>query len=238
MGIQIEYSAMLPYFAKIRYRAEKLNDAKAQFELAGLCSKGKSPESAAKAFNMYKKAAKQRYTDIQTDAMFAVGKCYEHGRGIRKSYQSAIRWYEAAENNIVYDLRNNPDPVGDAGAALIRFLSQTGLLDEILEAPSYEKSAENSFERIKAAAECGDAEAQDHLGRIYLYGHYGKTEIPKNRELAVYWSVKAAGQGCEGAMSRLAEYYKSEGNYREAAKWHCRYAEAKIKWRNERLGWL
>ena len=34
-----------------------------------------------------------------------------------------------------------------------------------------------------------------------------------------------------------AEHYEKVRCYKESAKWHRKYAELRIKWRNERLGW-
>ena len=41
----------------------------------------------------------------------------------------------------------------------------------------------------------------------------------------------------EQAQFQLAELYEKTKNYKEAAKWYRQYAQMRIQWRNERLGW-
>merc|ERR1712185_596475 len=70
------------------------------------------------------------------------------------------------------------------------------------------------------AAEQGDAEAQCHLGVMYLYGH----GVPQSGALAVEWYRKAADQGHATAQYTLGLMY-AEGNdslpqdFAEALRW-------------------
>ena len=229
--MQIVYSVVLPYFLEKWYKAEKLHEAKAQFDLARLYSAGKKTAAATNAIALYRKSAKQGYTDAQ----FALGKCYENGYGIKRSYPQAIRWYKEAEHNIANDLMNHPDPVGDAHAAFIHNYFQNEELEQAIdEIMEFRNDAdENSLAFDEEDAACGDAEAQNRLGHRYYYGQ----KVEQSYQQAVCWYRKSAEQGCEAAMMHLAEYYEVIKCYKEAAKWYRKYTESRIKWRNNRLGW-
>lgn len=42
---------------------------------------------------------------------------------------------------------------------------------------------------------------------------------------------------CPWCGKKAPAYYKNRKQYKEAAKWYRQYVEARIKWRNKRLGW-
>ena len=77
-----------------------------------------------------------------------------------------------------------------------------------------------------------DAEAQNRLGHRYFHGNGTQQDIVQ----AIHWYRESAKGGCEAGMLHLAEYYKNRKQYKEAAKWYRQYVEARIKWRNKRLG--
>ncbi len=229
--MKIEYSKQLKTFITIWDKAINKNEKHAQFVLASFYLKLQTEAADKKAFDLYKKSAKQRYTE----AMYALGKCYELGKGIRRNYFQAVQWYIRTDQNTTDDLINNPDPVGDAvNLSIQRYFEDeewAECIDEMLENLQDEK--EDSFEIDKMAAERGDAEAQNRLGHRYYHGQ----DTEQNVQKAFYWYQKSAEQGCEAGMQHLAEYYEKEKQYKEAAKWYRQYVEARIKWRNERLGW-
>jgi len=223
MHIKIVCFALPPAlkrFIKIWHEAEKQNVAKAQFALAMLYSATKRESAAAKAVEWLKKAAKQKYTKAQ----FALGRCYENGYGVKQSDKQSVRWYKNAYHQAYNDLWDYPDPV----AAAISECLQTTDWEDIFEGELDGK--EDSFEFDEAAAEQGDAMAQQRLGHYYYYGQ--GTE--QNHQQAVYWYHKSAEQGCEAAMGRLAEYYEKERNYKESARWYRNYAEQGIIYLDER----
>lgn len=229
--MKVEYSEQFKTFIKIWDKAVKKNEKYPQFVLSSIYLKFQTEAADKKAFDLYKKSANQGYTE----AMYALGKCYELGKGIRKNYYQAVQWYIRTDKNIVEDLINNPDPVGEAESAAFRRYFQdeeyAEWIDEMIEAEK--NNQEDSFATDKEAAWSGDAEAQNRLGHRYYYGQ----DTEQNVQKAVYWYRKSAEQGCEAGMQHLAEYYEREKQYKEAAKWYCKYAEQRIKWRNERLGW-
>jgi len=72
---------------------------------------------------------------------------------------------------------------------------------------------------ITEAAEQGHADAQSHLGFMYLYGH----GMPQSGALAVEWCRKAADQGFAPAQFNLGVMYANgQGvpqNFPEALRW-------------------
>ena len=60
-----------------------------------------------------------------------------------------------------------------------------------------------SNERLQALAESGDAEAQLHVAKMYVFGE----EVPKNDKMAVKWLTKAAEQGLAEVQHYLGGMY-------------------------------
>ena len=86
--MKIEYSEPFKTVIKIWDRAVKKNEKYSQFVLASLYLSRNDTAADKKAFDLYKKSAKQGYTE----AMYALGHCYELGKGIRKNYYHAVQW--------------------------------------------------------------------------------------------------------------------------------------------------
>lgn len=147
----------------------------------------------------------------------------------------AVHWYICTDENITNDIINNPDPIGDAAQTAIRRYFEdeeyAEFVDELLDTEKAE--TDDSFAADEEAARSGDAEAQSRLGHRYFYGNGTQRDIVQ----AIRWYRESAKNGCEAGMLHLAEYYRNKKQYKEAAKWYRQYVEARIKWRNERLGW-
>ena len=225
--MQINYSGPLKRMLELKELAEKKNDEQAQFQLAELYIASKNPALLSEAVELYKKSAKQGFTD----AKFALGRCYEEGIGVRKNYRGAIQWYKAAKISITNDLFKYPDPVGEADRARLDSLVESGIFDMLMDSIDYDN--EPTLETDECNAELGDADAQNSLGCRYKVGK----DVEKDISKAFYWFHKSAEQGYEAGMLHLAELYEKTKNYKEAAKWYRRYTEMRIQWRNERLGW-
>ncbi|MGN1306226.1 MAG: tetratricopeptide repeat protein [Faecousia sp.] len=225
--MQINYSGPLKRMLELKELAEKKNDEQAQFQLAELYIASKNPALLSEAVELYKKSAKQGFTD----AKFALGRCYEEGIGVRKNYRGAIQWYKAAEISITNDLFKYPDPVGEADRARLDSLVESGIFDMLMDSIDYDN--EPTLETEECNAELGDADAQNSLGCRYKVGK----DVEKDISKAFYWFHKSAEQGYEAGMLHLAELYEKTKNYKAAAKWYRRYAQMRIQWRNERLGW-
>lgn len=229
--MKVEYSEQFKKLIKVWDKAVIQKEKQAQYTLASFYLKLQTEAADKKAFDLYKKSAKQRYTE----AMYALGICYELGKGVRRNYYQAVHWYICTDENITNDIMNNPDPIGDAAQAAIRRYFEdeeyAEFVDELLDTEKAE--TDDSFAADEEAARSGDAEAQNRLGHRYFYGNGTQRDIVQ----AIHWYRESAKGGCEAGMLHLAEYYRNRKQYKEAAKWYRQYVEAKIKWRNERLGW-
>lgn len=229
--MKVEYSEQFKKLIKVWDKAIIQKEKHAQYTLASFYLKLQTEAADKKAFDLYKKSAKQRYTE----AMYALGICYELGKGVRRNYYQAVHWYICTDENITNDIMNNPDPIGDAAQAAIRRYFEdeeyAEFVDELLDTEKAE--TDDSFAADEEAARSGDAEAQNRLGHRYFYGNGTQRDIVQ----AIHWYRESAKGGCEAGMLHLAEYYRNRKQYKEAAKWYRQYVEAKIKWRNERLGW-
>ena len=221
--MRLEYSQRFQNLTKLWKDAEIKKDRKAEYKLALLyLSAGKDAEGAA----LLRRSAKQRYTD----AMFALGVCYETGRGVRRDNKAAIKWYKRSADNLSYDLMTNPDPEEDEARKLVRFLMQD---EDLFGLFKDERTDEEKLEDDITGAEEGDAEAQRRLGVRYYDGF----EVKKDRERAIELFKKSAAQGNEGATHCLASHFESEKKYKIAVKYYKKYAEMQIEYRHRRLGW-
>lgn len=229
--MKVEYSEQFKNLIKVWDKAVIQKEKHAQYTLASFYLKLQTEAADKKAFDLYKKSAKQRCTE----AMYALGICYELGKGVRRNYYQAVHWYICTDENITNDIMNNPDPIGDAAQAAIRRYFEdeeyAEFVDELLDTEKAE--TDDFFGADEEAAQSGDAEAQNRLGHRYFYGNGTERDIVQ----AIHWYRESAKGGCEAGMLHLAEYYKNRKQYKEAAKWYRQYVEARIKWRNKRLGW-
>jgi TPR repeat protein len=93
-------------------------------------------------------------------------------------------------------------------------------------------------ETLRAAAEQGDANAQDNLGIMYSNGFGG---LPKDACESAKWCRKAAEQAHAGAQIRLANKYRfGDGvpkDLSEAANWFRKAAEQEDCRGQELTGW-
>lgn len=114
--MKVEYSEQFKNLIKVWDKAVIQKEKHAQYTLASFYLKLQTEAADKKAFDLYKKSAKQRCTE----AMYALGICYELGKGVRRNYYQAVHWYICTDENITNDIMNNPDPIGDAAQAAIR----------------------------------------------------------------------------------------------------------------------
>lgn len=220
----IEFSQSFTTLSIIWKSAEK-KDRKAEYQLALLYLSTGKADLISKAVALLKRSARQRYVY----AMLELGKCYENGRGVKKSYFSAIRWYKSVDDTVTYDLMNTPDPVSDAQRAWIRLLSQD---EDYFGFGKDTETEEEKLEKDISGARDEDHAAQNRLGHRYYYGQGVKKDIPRALEL-----FKAASdRGNEAATLNLAVHFEGEGNYKTSVVYYRKYAEMQIKYRRRRLG--
>lgn len=179
----------------------------AQYELAVLLLKSETPENRKRALVQFRDLAHGEYTTSQTNAQFMLGLCYENGFGVSKSYQSAIRWYRNAVNNIYdNDFTKNPDPVSERGIKRLVELTEGRDFDEALDEILFDKTSDESVTCVTDSAEAGDMESQEYLMELY---DLGTKDVPEDKEEAMYWAQKAAENGSTKAMEYVAKKYYS-----------------------------
>lgn len=227
--MRVSYDLNFKKFLDLWSKAEKRKDKKAQYKLGSLYFKSKHPDAAANAFQLFKKSAKQGFTD----SSYMLARCYHEGVGIRKNYQRAIKWYIETDSLITYDIWNNPSKTDKEESKLFqKYLDDDEFANKIDEKLDVREEQMN-IDNIINTALSGSSDAQNRLG----YYYYNGNEFEKDIQEAIFWYEKAAAQGNDAAMHRLAEHYNKTGQYKESAEWYRRYTEERIKWRNERLNW-
>lgn len=88
----------------------------------------------------------------------------------------------------------------------------------------YEPNYPEAVKWFTLAAEQGNAEAQNYLGRCYQYG-YG---VDKDYKKAMQWYTRAAEQGESQAQSALAIMYVIKKDYNKALEWYNKGAYANL----------
>ena len=134
-------------------------------------------EDKSKAFEFYSKCAELG----NTDALYAVGRCYKFGIGVIKNFKKAVEYYTKAADQGHKDAQYH---LGN------RYFYGEGVT----------KSYERAVEYYTKAAEQGHRYAQYHLGNRYFYGNKG---VSKSYERAVEYYTKAADQGHKDAKAKL-----------------------------------
>lgn len=96
-----------------------------------------------------------------------------------------------------------------------------------LQGDGVEKDVNRAIELYRKAGENGSAQAQSNLANLYWYG---RTGVPRNPSLSVFWARKAADQGSESVLFVLARAYETgEGaseNMQTAVEWYEKAAVA------------
>lgn len=202
-----EITTLSPEFERLLniIDGDRFGNPAAQYELAVLLLKTGTLKNKKKAVAQFRNLARGEYTASQTNAQFMLGLCYENGFGVSKSYQSAIRWYKNAVNNIYNnDFLKNHDPVSERGAKRLAELTKGRDFDEALNEIILGQTSDESVDCVTDAAKAGDVEAQEYLMELY---RLGARDITEDKEEALYWAQKAAESGSTKAMEYVAKSY-------------------------------
>jgi TPR repeat protein len=154
-------------------------------------------------FQEYKTGAERG----DAEAQFNLGFCYDDGRGVKKDYGEAVKWYrKAAEQNYAPAEFN------------LGYCYANG--------QGVRKDKEEAVNWFRKAAEQNYAPAQSNLGCCYDNGR----GVAKDAVEAVKWYRKAAGQGHPEAQLNLGYCYANgqgvERNTVEAYAWFSMAAKA------------
>ena len=165
-----------------------------------------------KSFECYEKSAKMGYAHGQRN----LGSCYEHGRGVPKDQNEAVRWYTKAAEQGHGEAQNNLGDCYDRGIGVeaspqkaVHWYgksAETGfpwgmcnLASCYAEGYGIEKKPEHAFEWYVKAAEMGYPLGQYSVGVCYFHA----IGVEKDPIKAIDWFKKAAEQGDENAIHNL-----------------------------------
>ncbi|KAI9339329.1 hypothetical protein BDR26DRAFT_820927 [Obelidium mucronatum] len=235
-------------------------DAASQFKL-GLkfdSSFGSPTADDKQALHWYLEAAKQGHSEAQNN----LAVMYDRGQGTQQSYSEAFKWYTLAadqdERQAQFNLAflyekargltghnygkakayyEKAAQAGHTGAKVrLGLMFEHGKVSE-------KKDLESAIRLFTEAAEKGDIQAQDILGRIY--------SDQKDFARAIEWSLKAASQdyllgehsmAMSQSQCRLGHLYYlgygTEQNYLQAFEWYERAAKLEFADAQYMIGYL
>ena len=182
------------------------------------------------AFKWWKQAAEHGNSGAQD----SLGHAYLYGDGTTIDVDQAEYWLtkaaeqgnDWAQGNLaeVYIRKGDTDNAQKAIEALMHKANNgdTDAMNELGSLYNGMGNYEQAFKWWKQSAELGNRNAQDDLGRLYMWGE----GVPANLGLAEYWLTKAVDAGNEWAANSLGELYVEAGSYPTALKWFNKALES------------
>lgn len=164
--------------------AAKAGSDEAQFWVGKFYAEGWGcvAKDYSKAVEWYEKSA----TQDNSDAICAMGWCYQLGNGVEQDYSKAVEWFKRGVDQ-------------DDGTCM------NNLARLIEEGKGTERDYEVALELFKKATENDCARANYHVGRFYENGLGCDKDIDKAKE----WYKKAAEKGdkdAKAALESLGQY--------------------------------
>jgi TPR repeat protein len=163
--------------------AAAAGDEEAELQINRILTEKLEPEAELSPFELALRSAEQG----SPRAQLALGFKYEHGQGVARDIDQALRWYEkaASQGSSEADLR----------------------IARIMASDADHRDRPTPFEVTLEAAEAGDPEAQRALAFKYEHG----LGIEEDPEAAIEWYRKAAEQGNTEALLWLSAYAAASG---------------------------
>ncbi|MBQ9010192.1 MAG: toll/interleukin-1 receptor domain-containing protein [Clostridia bacterium] len=176
-------------------------------------------------------------------AMIFLADCYQHGKGVGQSFETAFEWYRRAaeagevrgmlETAICYALGLGCEQSETEAFVWYQRAAEAGspegmvsLANLYLSGIGTEQNPAMAFENYLRAAELDSREAMLPLASCYLLG----IGTEQNAEAAFRWISKLAELGDPDGMYNLALLYQqgigTEENPEEAYRWYRKAAEA------------
>lgn len=180
----------------------KEGSAEAQLLVGYYYYEGKGvTQDYGQAVYWWNKAAEQG----KADAQYNLGTCYYYGYGVTKNLAQAVYWFRKAAKN------------GNKNAQ--EYLP--ALEEELRKQQPVE---DNDYQKNIAAAQQGDADAQNVIGYCYSVGE----GVAKDHEQALYWWRKAAAKNHKVAQKNIGLAYQyGKGvaqDYTQAFYWYQKAA--------------
>lgn len=139
-----------------------------------------------------------------------------YGKGVARSYEQAVFWYEKSA------AQGNANAINNLGAC---YELGQGVGRDIVKAASF----------YRQAAEAGFGPAQNGYAVMLCRG----TGVTKNVPEAFRWHLKSAQQGWRPAFARVAAHYSRgsgiEQNHVEAGRWNSLTEATKEEWEQSTL---
>ncbi|RAP26348.1 hypothetical protein DID78_06850 [Candidatus Marinamargulisbacteria bacterium SCGC AG-343-D04] len=154
------------------------------------------------------KDAEQGNSQVQN----ALGWMYQHGKGVEKDLNEALRLYLLAADK------------GEANA-------QNNLACMLRDGKGVDQDLNEAIRLYTLAAKQGDKDAQYNLGNMYRQGKGVDPDMSEEERMkeAVKWYILAADQGFSGAQNNLGwMHVKGKGvekSYKKAFEWYTKAAE-------------
>ena len=149
-------------------------------------------------------------------AQMDLGYAIFYGKGVAKSYEQSVSWYEKSAAQANANAINNLANCYEKGQ---------GVGQDMVKAASL----------YRQAAEAGFGPAQDNYALMLCRG----TGVPKNVPEAFRWHLKSAQQGWRPAFARVAAHYSRgsgvEQNHVEAGRWRSLAEATKEEWEKSPL---
>ena len=146
-----------------------------------------------------KKQMMSHLKQLHGDWQFHLGECYYHGRGLRKNYKEAIKYYRQSAN------QGSPSGQNALGSCYSR-------------GHGVPKNHYEAFKYFELAADQGNDWGQNNLGVYYKNGYAGVKDYNK----AFHYFKLSADQGNISGKNNLGGCYRdgcgAKRNYKEAVK--------------------
>jgi hypothetical protein len=224
---------------KIIMMAER-GDAGAQYELGGLYKEylynwSKDDiisNDVVKAITWYRKAAEQGHKSAQRE----LGKMYQNGNGIQRSYAEAVRWYhkaaiqgDAVAQNSLGLMFQNGHGVSQNNSEAVKWYRKSAEQGNVDAQSNLREIQQNDDtgdgqsryefvsvddgdvppDDVEDVSRCRKAAEQGNADAQYRLGNMFFTGkgVDEDNEEAIKWYRKAAGQGQADAQYQLGEIY-------------------------------
>ncbi len=154
-------------------------------------------EDHYEAFEWFEKAANNGFGM----GMYNLAGCYYYGDGTREDYRKAVEWYEKVLNNDIVDDDEKAQIYENLG--WMYFDGGNGIRQD------YQKA----YDYFHKAADLGNEEAANMVGRMYSEGYYVRKSISKANE----WYRKAIDGGSSVAKYNYAMNLLDSGGNKNKA---------------------
>lgn len=205
-GVEPSLEKAMHYFK----RAADQGDVSAQAFYAWHLLKSNLDDERAVYYLKLVVQQRESHLNLVPTCQYDLAKCFEQGRGIKKSSQNALHYYRLAADN------GNEFAQNRLGDAYLK--GELGLKKSVTQAIHYHQLAANqknsfSLMRLAECYETGDGVAKDFEQAFHYYQLAADIEIKEGRYQSLVQLAKCYeyGIGTEPALDKAIYYYKLAG---------------------------